>query len=374
MNIKSVWPVLAFCLGNAPAQAQESKVCEIDIAPLIKRVVNENGIGLNPIYEEQISRSSPYYSDFYGLQLIRPTDRKEIRKDFPVCSETDSTLTVNLPEGTVTFFDRQHPQILGWTAPYPFLIFSGNNCMELIRSQKGFNCWLTDKHLQEKYLIANPHYQEELRVQERWESSSLHLLRDTLLEHDPHCVHLYMDRVHGDSVAFERFLSVLRTIEIAWIGIEMMDASLQDTVDTYIFSDSTSNAYLKAKDALYAYYSTGWIRHFNYTPKGFEENPFCRMLMELRKKRVKVYALEQADMMFLLFRNGETAFGGAARSVMWADRLPVTGRGLVFGGSAHFTSPKGINFQDFYHDRAPGQKIVLINATPYRSADENAEE
>lgn len=341
--------------------AQHHSTEQIDIGSLISRVINRSGFGLDSLYNEYISKSSPYYGDFYGLQVIQNVAREDIRKDFKMVSETDSSITVMAGRNTFTIFDRKYPMIAGITIPYPYIIYDGKDYREFIKNKEAFCGWLEFNKLSDKYLIRNEYYNEEFCVESNWHTNTIEVMKDTVLEKTRNCIHIYMDRVHGDSIAFENFLSFIRKYDFDWIGLEMMDRKMQTTIDEFIFSDENSTEYRSSKEKLYEYYSSGWIKHFKHEYTSFEDNPFCRLMVLLRNKRMKVYAMEDSNEMFLLFRNGETLFGGAVRSAMWAKDLPTKGRGLIFGGSAHFTNKRGINFQDFYRKRAPKQQTIIIN-------------
>ena len=78
-----------------------------------------------------------------------------------------------------------------------------------------------------------------------------------------------------------------------------------------------------------------------------------------------------SDPEYLLFRNGETEFGGAVRSDVWAERAPKSGRGIVVGGSAHFMSKVPINFQDLYLLRRPDALFYIM---PPESGDRELSE
>lgn len=353
--------LISFGVGRSIAQHYPTE--QIDISPLISRVINRNGLGLDSLYNEYISKSSPYYGDFYGLQVIQNVGREDIRKDFKVVSETDSSITIMAGEDTFTIFDRKYPIIAGITVSCPYIIYEGKDYREFTKNKEAFCGWLETNKLSDKYLIRNEYYNEELCVEDNWHTNTIEVMKDTVLEKTRNCIHIYMDRVHGDSIAFENFLSFIQKYDFDWIGLEMMDRKMQATIDEFIFSDENSSEYESSKDRLYEYYSSGWIKHFKHEYTSFEDNPFCQLMTLLRQKGIKVYAMEESNEMFLLFRNGETQFGGAVRSALWANHLPTNGRGLVFGGSAHFTSKKGINFQDFYNKRAPEQKLVICNYT-----------
>lgn len=348
-------------MNRCVMMAQENHVNIIDVNSLVRRVVSSSGIGLDSVYSDYISRPSKYYGDFYGVQILKNVGREEIRSDFKVVSETDTTVTVKIAGELIVISDMRYMQIMDIVVPYPHIVFEGDDFREFTGRKELFCGWLSDNSLCEKYLLRNGFYEKELEVERRWNRMTVETLKDTILEDESNCIHIYMDRVHGDSVAFEEFLSFVSKHDFDWIGIEMMDSRMQEVADRYIFSEPDSEEYAEAKETIFEYYSSGWIRHFNDIPDSFDENPFCRLMSVLRNRKIKVYAMEKTDEMFLLFRNGESEFGGAVRSAVWAETVPVHGRGVVFGGSAHFTDCRGVNFQDFYHDRAPGQEIVIVN-------------
>lgn len=81
-----------------------------------------------------------------------------------------------------------------------------------------------------------------------------------------------------------------------------------------------------------------------------EENYYFKIVEQMRTNKTRVIAMEKAieknEAEYIFFRYGENKFGGAVRSYWWA-KAPKTGKGLVYGGSGHFTGGDSINFQDF---------------------------
>jgi hypothetical protein len=79
----------------------------------------------------------------------------------------------------------------------------------------------------------------------------------------------------------------------------------------------------------------------------------------IRQKKGRVYGLDLDNVDFLIFRYGESNFGAAVRSLNWANSISINGRGIVFDGSAHFTSTKAINMQDFLMTRDNSIKLCI---------------
>ena len=63
---------------------------------------------------------------------------------------------------------------------------------------------------------------------------------------------------------------------------------------------------------------------------------------------------------FLIFRYGESNFGASVRSRHWALSVPDQGRGIMFGGSAHFTANRSSNVQDFLHLRNKNLSLLSV--------------
>lgn len=91
------------------------------------------------------------------------------------------------------------------------------------------------------------------------------------------------------------------------------------------------------------------------------------MVEAARAQGMRVIGIERATLPFLLFRYGETKFGGAVRSLEWAKTLPRTGRGIVFGGSAHFSADDAGNVQDFVAVAQPKRPLFSLKPLTKKS-------
>ena len=131
--------------------------------------------------------------------------------------------------------------------------------------------------------------------------------------------------------------------------MEMLPSSMQKDLDVYVKSTDNSPEYLRTRKVLLDYFKDSWNGRAG--PKtNAEENYYFKIVEQMRSNKTRLIAMEKAieaeGAEYIFFRYGENKFGAAVRSYWWATLLPKTGKGLVFGGSGHFTSLSPINFQD----------------------------
>jgi hypothetical protein len=139
---------------------------------------------------------------------------------------------------------------------------------------------------------------------------------------------------------------------------------MQKTLDTFIDAKEGSAEYIQARKTLLSVLSNGWDKRFGLKGPP-EEGPFFKTLELMRERGKHVYGLD-APLEYTTFRYGETPFGGAVRGDLWARSVPMTGRGIVFGGSAHFMFPQSVNFQDFLHLRNREVKFYSVTKIELR--------
>ncbi|MGH9839131.1 MAG: hypothetical protein ACREEM_10135 [Blastocatellia bacterium] len=99
-----------------------------------------------------------------------------------------------------------------------------------------------------------------------------------------------------------------------------------------------------------------------------EENYYFKIVEQMRAKKIRVIGIEATTVPYIIFRYGENKFGAAVRSHQWAKVLPKTGRGVLFGGSGHFTDPTPINFQDLQQALNPKMKQFVMEPLKMRPA------
>ncbi|MGL5893994.1 MAG: hypothetical protein ACRCZM_05215, partial [Bacteroidales bacterium] len=287
--------------------------------------------------------------DFYGVQILHNIPINEMIEELQLKQITDSTALLHLDSGIATLFYNTDLDIMGYKFENNHIRFEGNDYSEFIKVKTDFYNLLNKKRLSDKYLINNKFYSEELLIEKlikRGNRTPLKAFDVKTYNKNNNAVIIYPDKVHGDAKAFEEFLQFVASADIDWLGLEMLNSDMQYIADDYIFADESSKEFMFAKDSIEAFYSVSWINHFKEKPKTASENPFVRLFQMMRERKIAIYGLEGSNADFLFFRNGETPFGGAVRNVAWARNTPSKGRGVVFGGSAHFTNILPINYQD----------------------------
>ena len=375
------FPIIAFMLGMAlvavaadpaaaPQPAQPRVIDKPDLAPIIKRVANPKGYGYDPGFLALISKPSPYYTDFFGIQALKDLTKKKIEQDFvpkyaSVVKDGDNSLELKFKSGwSAKFYVNSTLEIMGLAVPFDHVYISGDTYGEIEKNIDEFREILKAQQLEDTYLIKNPYYAEELEAQKRLDvgdASSVTVTSDPDLKQfsqQKTAVWIYPDGVHGNYTAFKDFYNVLKTADFDWLGLEALPIAMQKTLDTFIDAKEGSAEYIQARKTLLSVLSNGWDKRFGLKGPP-EEGPFFKTLELMRERGKHVYGLD-APLEYTTFRYGETPFGGAVRGDLWARSVPMTGRGIVFGGSAHFMFPQSVNFQDFLHLRNREVKFYSV--------------
>jgi hypothetical protein len=63
---------------------------------------------------------------------------------------------------------------------------------------------------------------------------------------------------------------------------------------------------------------------------------------------------------YILFRFGEFPLGATVRDATWAARIPREGRGIVYGGSSHFSPGRIPNMLTFLRSRDRSVRIFEL--------------
>ena len=380
---------LLFCasllLSGGTARAQQSKnmkdrkdeatgsapryVDEPDLKTLLPRFLSPQGF-LDQNFAKATAKPSPYYTDFYGAQALADTTKEEIKRDFvpeyaEVVGEDEHKLTLKFKSGwTGTFYPHSTLRIMGIEVPFDHVYVSGATWQELLRNLEEFRELLKTRRLEKAYLIPNPYYQDELIVYKKMTEagSPAKLIVDPSLaglEQSSNAVLIYPEGVHGNVEGYNKFnTDVLTQHRFDWIGMEMLPTSMQKDLDAFIQAGDGTPEYARARKVMIDYFTNSWNRTVPKTTG--EENYYFKIVDLMRTKKTRVIGLEDINLPYLIFRYGENLFGGAVRSYIWAQTVPTTGRGLVYGGSGHFTSSQPINFQDFLQMRNPSVKLFAV--------------
>ncbi len=342
-----------------------------DLPALIKRVLSPQGF-LDPVYAALITTPSPYYSDAWGLQAIRDVSIEQVKRDFvpryaQLGETTEHSVELKFPAGwTATFCTPCSIRIMDNELPISHVRISGETFRDFVPHAREFRAMLRARKLETTYLIPNPAYDAELQVARRYTPGT----QATPVQADPQlerftsakdAVLIYPDAVHGSIEPYDRLVELLHSADYDWLALEMLPSSVQAEADTFITAPEGSAAYREAREVLL---KNLWKDRFvPGTPD--EENHYFKLLELMRTKHKRIIGLEGVPLEYFFFGAGEVdGAGGAARNVLWARQIPASGRGILFGGSAHFTSTWPANFQDFLAISHP--QLEILSITPIK--------
>jgi hypothetical protein len=368
-------------LAAGLAQAQTAKpryVHEPDLRQMLPKFLTPQGF-LDPKFAEATSQPSPYLTDFYGLQALADTTKEGIKRDFvpkfaEVAGEDENTITLKFKAGyTAKFYPHSAIKAAGQLIPRDHVAISGATWPELLKNLADFRGLITANKLAKRYLLPNPFYREELVVARQLAKNptpAQPVASPSLAEFQAarNALLMYPEGVHGNVKGYEKFKAdVLDKQQFDWIGLEMLTPSQQKDLDAYVKSPDGSPAYTRARQALLDYFKDAWNGRAG--PKtSAEENYYFKIVEQMRARKTRIIGVEASTLEYIFFRYGENKFGGAVRSLQWANALPKTGKGLIFGGSGHFTDPAPINFQDLQQMVNPKMKLFVLEPFKMRQA------
>lgn len=369
--------VLSFLTAVAAfAQNPEPRfVHEPDLRKILPKFLTGQGF-LDPRFAEATAKPSFFYSDFYGIQALQDTTRESIKKDFvpahaEVAAEDENTLTLKFKNGwTGKFYPHASLKIMGIEVKRDHLEVSGDNWKDLLKNLEDFRTLLKANDLEKKYLIPNPYVKDEQTVAGLLASGKPpYVVPATTLEafdKEKNAVLIYPEGVHGNVEGYEKFkANVLDRQKFDWIALEMLSPDQQKDLDIYIKAAEGSPEYKRARQVLLDYFKDAWNgRRGAKVPP--EDLYYFKIVEQMRARKTRVIGIEKASAEYLFFRYGENKFGGAVRSLWWAQLLPKKGKGLVFGGSGHFTDTSPINFQDLLAVVNPKMKMFVLEPIKLR--------
>ena len=341
---------------SKPQYTSDGRFIDVpDLAPIIKRVSTPQGI-VDPEFNRLVEKPSRYYTDFYGIQALKNADREQVLRDFvpkyaSLGSQDEHSFELRFKSGwTARFYPHSALKIQTAVLPYDHMYASGATFTEFLQHLAEFRAILRKENLESVYLIPNEHYRDELVVydQMRKNPPAAQVIYDpqlTAFSRQSNAVMIYPEVVHGNLAGYQKFTSFLGAHkDFTWTGMEMLTSSLQPALDAYSTAPENSPKFAEARRKIVQYFSTAWQVG---KPTSGEDNEYFKIVELLRRDHAHVYGLESASLAWIVFRYGQTPFGAAVRSYLWSKQVPLTGRGIVYGGSGHFTDSQSINFQDF---------------------------
>jgi len=343
---------------------------EPDLVSLVKRVM-VGPYTIDPAFSSFISHPSIYYTDLYGIHALKDFTAEKIIKDFTptdanVIFQNTTIIQLKFHSGwNATFHPYSSLMVKNISLPVDHVYIGGDNAQELINNLIEFHEIIKRNNLESIYFISNPYYDMEKQVDHAFYSgkSTVNVTVDprmTYFQNTSNALMIYPDPVHGDLSWYMQFMSALKTGNINWLGMEMLPSAMQTILDSFCTAPDSSIEYLNARHNLTTYFLHTWTPYFKLNITSGEDSPYFKTVDLIRQKKGRVYGLDFDNIRFLLFRYGESEFGAAVRSLNWANSIPIQGRGVVFGGSAHFTSTKSINMQDFFIVRGNDTKLFSI--------------
>ena len=341
-----------------------------DLTSLVQRVMTGT-YTVDPAFLAFLSHPSAYYTDLYGIHALKDFTSEKIIQDFVPTSATlinqnSSIVELQFHSGwKAVFYPHSLLVIKNVSSPTDHVYLGGDNAQGLIEHLKEFRQILREKNLESTYLISNPYYSMEKQVEPFFYSGkpSVAVPTDTNFtgfQASVDAVLLYPDPVHGDLAFFTRFIDVLKTVNVEWLGMEMLPSSMQKILDAFCLASEESVEYLEARSHLTSYFLHAWTPYFGLNITSGDESPYFQAVDVMRQKKGRVYGLDFDEINFILFRYGESSFGASVRNFNWANSVPLQRRGIVFGGSAHFTQTGSINVQDFLTAREENRKLFSI--------------
>lgn len=367
-------PAVAAPVVFAPPAVDASRYGDlIDFKAMAPKFLNKEGF-LDQDFQAAVAGPSDVYTDFYGIQAVSDRTAAQIRRDFvprlaDAVASDDHSLTLRFKAGyTARFFPRSSFVAFNNSVPFSHAAISGGTWREVVANTRAFRATVKSAGLGKAYLIPNPLYPAEQAVARRLAADAPHapVTADPKLEtydRSANAILLSPEGVHGVREYYDRLVALLSAHRFDWIGMEMLPAHMQPTLDDFTTAPEGSPRQQAARKALLVYFTDTWNGRAG--PKTAPEDNYYFQLVDLaRRRHARVIGIENVPMAYFFFRNGESAFGAGARNHQWAAQLPLKGHGVVFGGGSHFDDPRPINVQDFIAARNP--KAVFVSAAPIK--------
>lgn len=326
-------------------------------------------------YWAAVGKPSPHLGEYYGLHVLQPVVKEAVVRDFATPSsapaDRGNSLSLNpWGNGSVTFhFSKRLAKVDGSIVDsgHSYAWFQAASVDHLLSLLNWFHLALKQRGHSSKYLLPNPHLDLEMQGMARLTASD----HRVALTADPdrskfdsagsNALLAVPDPVHGDSKRYADILDIVQHENFDWFGIEMYTQAVQSTIDVFLSEPEGSPAFRAAKQKLL---DVSWT-NFHGLEKTPEDNYYFHLIDACRRRNIHVYGMD-IDRLYDLFGHGETPFGGMIRSSFWSQALPTSGRGVLFGGSAHFEGTNRIQghpslfVQDFLSPVYREEKLLVF--------------
>ncbi|KAA8648904.1 hypothetical protein EYZ11_013211 [Aspergillus tanneri] len=357
-------------LANRPSQDNET-ILVLDPKLINAQVPNPED---SQKYWAAVGKPSPYLSEYYGLHVLHPVTKEDVVRDFATQSPSDSggnSLSLDLEGGgNVTFHFVKHLAKTDGTivdSGHDYAWFHAADVDHLLSLLDSFHLMLEQRGLASKYLISNPHLDLETRDMACLTASNSRVAltedpdRSKFHSAGPDALLAVPDPVHGDPQRYADILDIVQNETFDWFGIEMYGQDVQSTIDAFLSEPEGSPSFIAAKQKLL---DVSWT-YFHALEKTPEDNYYLRLIDICRRRQIRVYGMD-IDMVYDLFGHGETPFGNMVRNSFWVQALPLSGRGILFGGSEHFKGAHRVQglpslfVPDFLPSIYRGEKLLVF--------------
>jgi hypothetical protein len=358
----------AFVACQRQPAVDDVPVAVIDSISLDEVRAIADSVGIAELFK-RVSQPSTVMTDFFGVQPLRPYTLDDIVTDLvpdhaTVVTRGTNRATLRLRGGPAVIVQADGRLFINGNeveTPYARIILEQPSAYP--RETALFRAALIEAGLGDRYLPSNPYHELELRVAEvSGDSSSAEttiVSADTSGFNDHGHAVLLVGETHGGTHRYEQALKLLSLASISWIAIEMVPENLQPSLDAFQSQPPGSSSHEAARHALLTFFSNNWNTRGHEVTEAPEDNPYFRMIVAARRLGKRVIGLDtRSD--YILFRFGEFPLGATVRDATWAARIPREGRGIVYGGSSHFSPGRIPNMLTFLRSRDRSVRIFEL--------------
>lgn len=329
-----------------------------------------DSVGVEALFQ-RVDHPSAVLTDFFGVQPLQPYTLDQILTDLvpelaTVTKRGENRVTLRMNNGpTVVVQSNGRLFINGNKVEIPYARVVIEQPSTYPREPALFRAALVDAGLGERYLPRNPYY--ELEVQAVGSAGHTGAVQgevsaDTSRFDDHEHAIILVGETHGGSERYEQAMKLVALPSITWIAIEMIPENLQSSVDALQSHSPGSAPHRAARDSLLRFFSENWNTRGHEITATPEENPYFRLIVAAHRLGKRVIALDtRAD--YILFRFGEFPLGAKVRDATWAANIPSEGRGIVYGGSAHFSTSRSPNMLSFLQSRDSMVSVFQLRST-----------
>jgi|GEM_PF-2804307 len=347
-----------------------------NIGVLIRRYLSPEGY-MDQAFPPTVAYAKEYLYDFYGAQAIADVSREQIISDFTpkyadVTASDEHSVTLTFKDGTTAqFFPNSTLNAMNFQVERSHFVVEAERWTDSRANIKKILGIIDEMGKTSEYLIKNPFYAEEKIVEDHFKKSEHAKVTVTedfdLVNKSENSLYIVQESVHGIRKDADKLLEAIRKGDFAFLGMEMLNTTEQPILDRYNSAEIGTPEFNQARQDLIDYFAEAWNGRGGQPKTSGEENYYFEVCEAAKKAGIDIYGIEQATVEYIFFGYGETLFGGAMRSYQWSENVPKTGRGLMFGGGAHFKTEQPISVQDFMATFNPEREIFSISDLTHKN-------